>query len=450
LVLATTLAAATAALFALAPLLHLGSGAIATAIRDGANRSTPSVARRRVRRALVVGEVALAVMLVIGATLLVRSFRNLTAVDAGFDPRPLLTFGVNLPAATYQTAERRLQFVQTLGQAIRAIPGVDDVAATSGLPPKRPSNPNLMDFENIPPERGMPGHPVDYSTYAGLRYLDAIGVRIVSGRSFTAADAAGAPAVVINQAMAKRFFQNTDPIGKRLRPTRPPIPGAGPDTASWFTIVGVARDVKQGGLDQPVGTEIYYSVEQLARINGLVPSQFNVVVRSHRISRTLASAVVSAVRSIDRSLPVIDSRPMSSMFDETLSRQRFLLTLLGIFAAVALALAAVGTYGVLSYLVTERRSEIGIRVALGASVGGIVRLVVAEALTMTLVGLFVGAGGAVALAGVTRSLLFGISPTDPVTYLAVASIIVVSAMSASLVPAFRALRIDPLVAIRGE
>jgi putative ABC transport system permease protein len=448
LLLATAIAAATGLVFALAPVLHLGSAAIATAIRDGTNRSTPSIARRRVRHGLVVGEVALAVMLVVGASLLVRSFKNLTSVDAGFDPRPLLTFGVNLPAATYQGADRRLQFVQALDQAIRTIPDVEEVATVSGLPPKRPPNPNLTDLENIPPEPGMPGHSVDYNTFAGLGYLDAIRLPITRGRGFTAADAAGAPVVVINQAMAKRFFPSTDPIGKRLRPTPPP--SGAPDTASWFTIIGVAKDVKQGGLDLEAGTELYYPLEQVARINGLVPPQFNVVVRSRRNVGALASAVERAVRSIDPSLPVIAPRSMGSIFDETLSRQRLLLTLLGIFAAVALSLAAVGTYGVLSYLVTQRRSEIGIRVALGASAGGIVRLVLREAFTMTMFGLLLGMGGAIALAGVTRSLLFGVSPTDPATYVTVASVIAISAMSASLAPAFRALRIDPLVAIRGE
>jgi hypothetical protein len=216
--------------------------------------------------------------------------------------------------------------------------------------------------------------------------------------------------------MAKRFYSDVDPIGRRVRP-----PGR-PDTLPWFTIVGIAKDVKQGGLDQKAGTEVYFNIEQGPRINGYAPNSFNFVMRTTR-HRCAMPAIVSAVHSMDAGLPIIQLRSMDGVFADSVSRQRFLSQLLSIFAGVALLLAAIGTYGVLSYLVTERRREIGIRVALGASSRGIVRLVLRQGLGLTLGGIVLGVLGALALARVTRSLLFGVSPTDPTTYFLVAGVI---------------------------
>jgi ABC-type antimicrobial peptide transport system permease subunit len=243
--------------------------------------------------------------------------------------------------------------------------------------------------------------------------------------------------------MAKRFYPNTNPLGRRVRPP-------GPDSAPWFTIVGVAKDVKQGGLDQKVGTELYFNIEQGPRLNGFAPAGLNVVMRSTRPLETLAPSIQSVVRAMDPGLPIVQLRRMDAVFADSVSRQRFLSQLLGIFAGVALVLAAIGTYGVLSYLVTERQREIGIRVALGASSGGIVRLVLRQGLSITILGIAVGVAGALGLARVTQSLLFGVSPTDPGTYLAVGLTILVVALLACLIPAQRAMRVDPLVAIRNE
>jgi len=248
---------------------------------------------------------------------------------------------------------------------------------------------------------------------------------------------------VINEALAKRFYANTDPIGRRIRPS-------GPDTAAWFTIVGVAKDVKQGGLDQKVGTELYFNTEQGARIGGNVPNAINLVVRTRRPLDVIAPAIRSTVQSMDPALPIVQLRTMESVFGDSVSRQRFLSQLLDIFAAVALVLAAIGTYGVLSYLVTERQREIGIRVALGASTAGIVRLVLRQGLSLSAMGIAGGVVGALALARLTGSLLFGVSPTDPTTYVAVGAVILLVALLACLIPAQRAIRVDPLVAIRNE
>jgi predicted permease len=323
------------------------------------------------------------------------------------------------------------------------------VAAISGLPPNRNVTANDTDLEGVPKGKDLPAHNIDYYNNATTQYFETMKIPIVRGRGFNSGDVGGAAVAVINESMAKRFYPNTDPIGRRVRPGGPPLPPGQPDTLPWFTIVGVAKDVKQGGLDQKVGTEVYFNVEQGPRF-GFTPGGYNFVIRSTRGSDALAPAIQHAVRAMDPGLPIIRLRSMDDVFGDSVSRQRFLSTLLGIFAGVALLLAAIGTYGVLSYLVTERTREIGIRVALGASAGGIVRLVLRQGLTLTLAGIAIGIVGALALARLTQTLLFGVSPTDPMTYLSVGAAILAVALLACLVPAQRAMRVDPLVAIRNE
>ena len=441
----------TAAIFGLAPLLHVSQAAVAAAIKEGGTRSTANATRHRVRRSLVAAEIALAVMLVIGAGLLLRSFRNLTTVDAGFDSNELVTFGLFLPAATYSDAGRRVQFQTDLLRRLSEMPGVRDVAAMTGLPPDRQVNANDTEFEGVP--RGGPSDPpqnVDYYNTTSVRYFEAMKIPILKGRGFNTGDVGGAGVAVVNEALAKRFYPKTDPIGRRVRPQGPRLAPGQPDTLPWFTIVGVAKDVKQGGLDQKVGTEIYFNADQGPRVNGFAPTAFNFVLRTSRSAESLMPTIQSAVRAMDPGLPIVQLRSMNAVFGDSVSRQRFLSLLLGIFASVALLLAAIGTYGVLSYLVTERQREIGIRVALGASSGGIVRLVVQQGLSIAILGVGLGVVGALAIARVTRSLLFGVSPTDPLTYVAVSVVIVGVALVACMVPAQRAMRVDPLVAIRNE
>ena len=439
----TVVAIATATIFGLAPLLHLGENAVAAAIKEGGTRSTHSVTRHRVRRGLVAGEIALAMMLVVGAGLLLRSFRNLTTVDAGFDAHDLITFGVVMPVASYPTSARRAQFTSDLVRKLAAIPGVQGAAEMTGLPPNRQVNANDTEMENVPEGPGLPALNVDYYQSASVSYFETMGIPIVKGRGFNAGDVTGPGVAVINEAMAKRFYPNINPLGHRVRPP-------GPDSLPWFTIVGIAKDVKQGGLDQKVGTELYFNTEQGPRLNDYAPNAINLVLRTRRPLEAIAPAIRSTVQSMDPGLPIVQLRTMDSVFGDSVSRQRFLSQLLGIFAAVALLLAMIGTYGVLSYLVTERHREIGIRVALGASTGGIVRLVLRQGLSLSAIGILGGVVGALALARLTQSLLFGVSPTDPVTYVAVGAVILVVALLACLIPAQRAMRVDPLVAIRDE
>jgi predicted permease len=438
------IAVLTGLIFGLAPLLHVSEQAVAAAIKEGGARSTTTGGRNRVRRGLVVGEIALAVMLVIGAGLLLRSFRNLTSVDAGFDPRDLITFGLVLPTATYpQTGERRVQVTTDLMRRLDDIPGVDEVAAVQGLPPFRQVNANDTQFEGVPNGPNDPPQNVDYYQTVTAGYFETMRIRIKQGRGFNSSDAGGPPVVVVNEALAKRFYPNQNPIGRRVTPS------FGPNTP-FFTIVGVAENVKQGGLDAEPGTELYFNYEQGPRIARFAPGQMNLVLRSRRQVEELAPQIRRAVAAADPTLPIVQLRTMEQVFGDSVTRQRFLSLLLGIFAAVALTLAAIGTYGILSYMVTERQREIGIRMALGAGSGQVVRLVLGQGLGMAIVGIGLGIAGALGLSRLVTSLLFGVSPADPATFGAVAAVIALVATAACVVPTRRATRVDPLAAIRVE
>jgi predicted permease len=443
-------AVATGLVFGLAPLLHVNEGTVIQAIKEGGVRSTTNVGRNRVRSGLVVAEVALAVMLVIGAGLLIKSFSNLTSVDAGFSVADRVTFGLVMPQAAYPDSQKRVAFHTELKRKLEAIPGVQKVGAMQGLPPFRQLNANDVDFEHyvFTPGSDDPIENVDYYQYVTEDYFDAMGIELKGGRIFNDGDAFGAPVVVVNEALVKRFYKNKDgtpidPIGRKLDPF---LTNNGTD----FTVVGVVKDVKQGGLENPVGTELYFFYDQLPRIAGFAPGQMNVVVKSTRPIEAIAPAIRSAVREMDPGLPIVQMRTMEEVVGAAVTRQRFLSLLLAIFALVALTLAAIGTYGILSYMVTERQREIGIRMALGAGQGQVVGLVLGQGLGIAGLGILLGVGGAFALSRVTATLLYGVSPSDPVTYGTVALIIALVATAACLVPTRRATRVDPLEAIRAD
>jgi predicted permease len=380
---------------------------------------------------------------VVGAGLLVRSFSKLTAVDAGFSPDKIVTFGISMPQAVYAEPARRVAFVQELQRKIKAIPGVEAVGAASGLPPQRQVNANDTQFEGLP--NGPTDIPQnrDYDQFVTADYFETMDIPVVKGRGFLASDALGAPVVIVNEALVKRFYPEADPIGKRIRTF------TAPDT-NWQTIVGVVRDVKQAGLDQPVGTEVYTPIEQAEKRGGGMPNVMNILVRTSQPIEAIGPSLRRAVREMDQGMPLIQMRSMTAVFGETVTRQRFLSTLLAIFGGVALTLAAVGTYGVVSYLVTERQREIGIRIAIGADSSRIVKLVLWQGLSLAVVGIVIGIGAAFGLSRLTSKLLFGVSPSDPLTYVGVAGVIAAIALIACMVPARRAMRVDPLTAIRGD
>lgn len=438
-------AVVTGLVFGLAPLLHVGDVAVTMAIREGGTRTTHGAARNRVRRGLVIAEIALAVMLTVGAGLLIRSFNNIMAVDAGFQSENRITFGLVLPQASYPDSVRRVQFFDELTRKLQAIPGVQSVAAAQGLPPFRQVNANDIDIDGYAPAPNSkePAENVDYFQTTTAGYFQTMGIAMKQGRGFQPADANGPPVVIINEAFARRFFPGKDALAQRVRPC------CGPQVP-WFQVVGVAKDVKQAGLDNDVGTELYFSYEQSPQHRGFAPGSMNLIVRTARPLEALAPGIRRAVAEMDRTLPVVQMRAMEEVVDQSLSRQRLLSLLLGIFAFAALALAAIGTYGILSYMVTERQREIGIRMALGAGAGRVSRMVLGHGLTIALVGIALGIAGAFGLARLTSSLLYGVSPSDPATFAVVALVITAVAVAACVVPIGRATRLDPLTVIRAD
>jgi putative ABC transport system permease protein len=434
------LAVVTGIVFGLAPLLHLGTR-LGTALRDGA-RTTAGAFRLRLRGALVIAEVALAVMLVVGAGLLLRSFINLMNVDAGFNRSQLATFGVVLPGSRYN-AEQRVAFYARLADRLRQVPGVHSVAAMSGLPPLRNVNANDTDFEAIPdtPNSQGPAQNVDFYQYVSAGYTGTMGIPVLQGRTFQASDLTGPPVVLVNEALAHRFFADRNPIGQRVKP------GFG-DRLPWFTIVGVLKDVKQGGIGERAGTELYMLTDQQPAVTRSAPGLMNYMLRLGVPLDTVAPQFRQALREIDPTLPMIRMRTMEDVIDDSVSQPRFLTLLLGIFAGLAMLLAAIGTYGVLSYLVTERRQEIGIRLALGADRSSVLHLVLGRGLALAACGLAIGLAGAAAMTRLVRTLLFNVTPTDPTTLAVVAITTTIVASIACLVPAWRATRVDPIAVLR--
>ncbi|HEY2375660.1 MAG TPA: ABC transporter permease [Gemmatimonadaceae bacterium] len=432
----------TGLLFGLAPLLHLSTRSIGLTLRDAGSRTTAAASRNRVRRGLVVAEMAFAVMLVVGAGLLLRSFWNLMRVDSGFDHSHLTTFGVVLPLATYRDSTRPVAFFNDLTGRLGAVPGVQSVAAMSGLPPRRQVNANDTSIEGYVPTPNGPAQNVDYYQYVTSNYVSTMGIPVVAGRAFGPSDGPlSTPVVMINQTMAKLFYENTSPVGRRVQPGGSKV---------WFTIVGVLKDVKQGGVDSRTGTELYFDYEQQPATRGFAPLNMNVVIRSPLEPAALATTVRRTVNALDPTLPIVSFRSMDDVFSDSVSRPRFLAQLLGIFAVVALALAAIGTYGVLAYSVAVRRRELGIRMALGSSQQGLLSLVLRQGMALAALGLVAGLLGALAVTRLASSLLFGVKPADPLTFIGVAVFMMVVAFLACLVPARRATRVDPLVALKAE
>jgi putative ABC transport system permease protein len=446
-VLGFTLAVAvlTGLIFGLVPLLHLGRDQAGQALKASGNRSTTGSARSRLRSSLVVAEIALAVVLVVGAGLLIRSFINLTRVDLGFTRSSLATFGLVLPGPKYN-AESRVALFDRLITSVRAIPGVQSAALMSGLPPLRQVNANDTDFEDIPDgpqanQQQFPTQNVDFWQGVTVGYAETMGIPVVKGRSFVETDATGAPVVLINEALARKFFPDRDPIGRHVKP------GFGAKLP-WFTIVGVLKDVKQGGVDAGAGTELYLLNPQLPRTAGFSFGQMNLVVRSSVPLGSIANGLRKAVADLDPGLPLIKMRAMDDVIDAAIARPRFLTLLLGLFAGLALVLAAVGTYGILSYLVSERKQEIGIRMALGADRRTILTLVLVRGLALSSIGLVLGLGASIGLTKIMATLLFNVQPIDPVTLASVAGVIALVAGIACLVPAWRATRVEPLSVLR--
>jgi predicted permease len=365
-----------------------------------------------------------------------------------------VTFGLALPAATYPTFDQRVQFYSRLFDRFSAMPEMEGVAAVSGLPPQRQRNLFGTDIENYapPPDRS---ESVEYYQTVTSGYFETMRIPIVKGRAFQATDRIGTLVAVVNEAFARTFWKDLDPVGQHLRPR------FGDQTPSWLTVIGVAKDVKQAGVDEPTGTELYLLLDQRPRIFPGIPAarlgillgdrgRMNIMLRSRLPAAALQASISNVVRDADPSLPIIRLRNMEKVVRDTVRRPRMLMQLFAAFAGFALLLAAIGTYGVLSYVVAQQRREIGIRMALGAARSRVLRGIMGEGLQLTFLGLAAGLTGALVVTRLMETLLFGVRPSDPATLAAVAALVTALSVAASLVPAVRATRVDPMVALRDE
>jgi predicted permease len=314
----------------------------------------------------------------------------------------------------------------------------------SGLPPNRTPDAIATPIENYTSDDGRHFEIIDYYQFVMGDYFGTMGIPIVAGRGFERTDSASqGKAVIVNETLAKRIWKGQNPIGQRMRP-----PGGwfGASDDVWHTVIGVARDVRQRGLERPAGTELYVSLDQ----HGVSPPSMNVVMRTTLPPAALSGTIERVVREVDAAVPVVRLRDMDSVFAESIRRPKLLAQLLGAFAGLALLLAAIGTYGVLSYMVTERRREIGIRVALGADRSHVLTQIMKQGLQVTALGITIGLAGALALNRLIASLLFGVQPTDTVTIAFVIATITAVAVVASWLPAWRASRVDPNIVLRDE
>ncbi len=440
-VLAFTIAVAIVAvfLFGLAPLAQVSERNLANWIRGAGQRAIRG-GGQALRKSLVVTEIALAVILVIGSGLMIRAFWKLQQVKTGFDPAGVVSFSLNLPAARYKNPER-LQFVNALEQKLSTIPGVANVSIASGLPPLRRINANDTEIEGYQQTPDGPAENVDYWNVVGNDYFKTMKIRLLEGRTFESQDdnPNAMPVVIVNQALAKRFWTGS-PVGRRVMP-------GGADPEIWFTIIGVVEDTKNAGMDKPAGPELYFQVRQVA--SQFLGGNLNFVVRSSNDS-AMEGSIRNAVRELDPSLPVYNMSSMNEVVSKSMVQPRFLALLLATFSGIALFLAAIGIYGVMAYLVTQRTQEIGVRMALGARPLHVLRLIFGQSLGMLLIGVVVGLAGAFALTRLMRTLLFEVTATDPVTYVSVIGLLIFVALLACYIPARRAAKVDPLIALRYE
>ncbi len=425
----------TGVLFGLGPALQSGSSAPVSALRESSRSSSAGAARQRTRATLTVAEVAIAVMLLAGAGLLVRSFAKLTAVDPGFDASNVIGGVVRLPENKYATPEQRQAAFDELLRKVRAIPGVESATIGSDHP-LTASWQTTISFEGLPPF--PPGQaPLLNAVYADPSYFATLRIPLVAGRHFVVSDGARRPgAIIISEGVAKRFFADANPIGRRVKE-------ALSDSIAW-TIVGVVKDTRRDGLvEQPRGT-FYLPRAQSEMRGGWL------IVRSKLPAEQVSAAMRRSLAEVDRDVPLALTRTMEAVLADYAEAQKFATLMLTIFAGVALVLASVGIYGVISYNVTQRTGEIGDRLALGARRVDVIGLVVGQAMAMAVAGVAVGVLLALWSGKTLSSMLFGVGPRDPLVLGMVSVFLLAIALAAALAPALRAARIDPVSAIRGE
>jgi putative ABC transport system permease protein len=449
----------TSMIFGLWPALQISRPETQESLKSGAQRTTASRRNRRLQRALVVAEVSLSLVLLVMAGLMLRTFAKLTNVDTGFDTENLLSMRLNRSPAKSEGGKKNAAFFQQLMDRVSTVPGVKGVAVASQMPFDFTEEITIVPDDSAQPSERRP-QSLDFRTVSP-NYFQVMSIPLLQGEFFTALDA-GDPTsaeglakfsgvVVINQAMARHFWPDENPIGKRIKPGSPNNPNN-----PWFVVKGVVADSNQGALDRQVRPEAYFPMGQLAwRYR-----RMNLAIRTHGNPMNLVNSIQKEIWSVDRDQAAYQIQTLEQMIGASTGGRRFAMSLLGLFAGLALTLAAIGIYGVMSYSVTQRTHELGVRMALGASSRDVKRLVIWQGMRTALLGVLIGLAGAFALTrymesllfgvSATRSLLFGVSATDPLTFVVIASLLAAIAVIACYIPARRATKVDPMIALRHE
>jgi len=436
----------TGVVFSLAPAWQFSKLDLNESLKEGGRGTSVSFRRFSLRSLLLVSEVALSLTLLIGAGLMINSFARLLRVDLGFNPRGVLTMQMALPQSKYAEIQQRALFFERALERISRLPGVQSAGMTSALP--LTGNPDF----GFTIEGRTPSAPGDVPQ-TGWRaispdYLQTMGIPLRRGRYFSGQDHEKAAGVaIINETMARRFWPDEDPLGKRIKLGGPQRP------YPWMEIVGIVGDVKHDGMDAPVGPEMYmpYAQTPFSQMPaGLRFPAMSLVARGGSDHDSLAAAMRAEIKALDKDQPVTNIQTLDQLLADSISQQRFYLLLLSFFASIALILAAVGLYGVVSYTVKQRTHEIGVRMAFGAQAGDVLRHIIKFGMKLTLIGALIGLAGALTLTRLMRTLLFDLSATDPLTFIVVALLLTGVALLACWIPARRATKVDPMIALRCE
>ena len=433
-------------LFGLAPAMQFSKPDLNETLKDAGRSSTDGRHRQRLRGLLVISELALSIVLLAGAGLMIKSFIRVQGANPGFNTENLLTMRLSLPRSKYSDFNHQTRFFQELIERIHAQPGVQSAAAINALLLSGSTADRSFKVEGRTAAPGEPG-PDEELRIISSGYFPTMGIPLFRGRDFTERDNSGAPRVaIVNQALADRYWPGDDALGKRIA-----YSGLGEGKPNWCEIIGVVGNVKHSGPDTPTKPEVYlpYLQPLFSTATSTIGPMY-LVIRSAAPPANLAPAIRGVIATIDANQPVSNVKTMSERLNAAIAQRRFNMLLLVIFAGVALLLASIGIYGVMSFAVTQRTRELGIRMALGASASNLLRLILGQGMALALIGVIGGLAASFVLTSLINSLLYEVSATDPLTFFAVSVILIAVAMGACFIPARRAMKVDPMVALRHE
>jgi putative ABC transport system permease protein len=428
----------TGLIFGLAPAVQISRTNLAESLKESGRGSGPSASRNRLRSVLVISEIAMTLVLLVCAGLLIRTVMRLRNVDTGFNAQNILAMNIGLPGIKYPKPENQVAFYKEVSERIKLLPGVTAAGTTSVLPLSDNFDGRGLLVEDHPKPRG---EEITVDLYiASPGYLRAMEIPLVKGRAITEQDTMdSAKSALINNTMAAQLWPNEDPIGKRIK-----FPGSEKSPQPWRTVVGVVKDVSQYALDQKPPMQIYVPHAQF-------PTGFStIVVKTESEPMAMTGAIRREILAIDKDQAVFNVTTLEQLMGDSIAIRRFFMFLLLVFAALALTLAAVGIYGVMSYVAAQRTHEIGIRMALGAQANDVLKLIIGNGMVLALIGVAAGLAGSFALTRLMAGLLFGVSATDAATFLVVSVGLIVVALFACYIPARRATKVDPLEALRYE